>query len=87
MNALEGVVQGLVGQGNLDLPPPAAVALAKLHEEKGNLARAADLYGSLAKGGDAANHGDYLREASRLLDALGLSDEARRMRERAEGLR
>jgi tetratricopeptide (TPR) repeat protein len=86
MSALESVVQGLVAQGNLDLPPPAAVALAKLHEEKGNLARAADLYGSLARGGDAAHHGDYVREASRLLDALGLTDEARRMRERAEGL-
>lgn len=86
MSALESVIQGLVGQGNLDLPPLAAVALAKLHEEKGNLARAADLYGSLAKGGDVANHREYLREASRLLDALGLPDEARRMRERAEGL-
>lgn len=86
LGALESVIQGLVGQGNLDLPPLAAVALAKLHEEKGNLARAADLYGSLAKGGDVAHHGEYLREAARLLDALGLTDEARRMRERAEGL-
>jgi hypothetical protein len=50
------------------------------------LARAADLFGSLAKGEDAANHALYHREAGRLLEALGLHDEARRMRERSEGL-
>jgi tetratricopeptide (TPR) repeat protein len=86
IDALEQVIQTLVTRGQLDLPPIAAVALAKLHEAEGNLARAADLFGSLARGEDAANHALYHREASRLLEALGLSDEARRMRERAEGL-
>jgi tetratricopeptide (TPR) repeat protein len=84
--ALEEVVQSLVSRGQLDLPPQAAVALAKLHEQAGNLARAADLYGNLARGGDGAHHGTYLREAGRLLEALGLADEAQRMRERADGL-
>jgi hypothetical protein len=60
--------------------------LAKLHEDDGNLARAADLFGTLAKGEDVLNHGLYHREAGRLLEELGLHDEARRMRERAEGL-
>jgi tetratricopeptide (TPR) repeat protein len=86
IQALEQVIETLVSRGHLDLPPLAAVALAKLHEDEGNLARAADLFGSLAKGEDAANHALYHREAGRLLEALGLHDEARRMRERSEGL-
>jgi tetratricopeptide (TPR) repeat protein len=86
ISALEQVVETLVSRGHLDLPPAAAVALAKLHEDAGNLARAADLFGSLAKGEDVTNHALYHREAGRLLQALGLHDEARRMRERAEGL-
>jgi tetratricopeptide (TPR) repeat protein len=86
IQALEQVIELLVSRGHLDLPPLAAVALAKLHEDEGNLARAADLFGSLARGEDSANHGLYHREAGRLLEALGLHDEARRMRERAEGL-
>jgi hypothetical protein len=86
VSALEEVVETLVTRGQLDLPPPLAVALAKLHEAQGNLARAADLYGNLAKGSDGANHATYLREAGRLLESLGLSEEARRMHERAQGL-
>jgi tetratricopeptide (TPR) repeat protein len=86
ISALEQVVETLVSRGHMDLPPAAAVALAKLHEDAGNLARAADLFGALAKGEDAANHALYHREAGRLLEALGLPEEARRMRERAEGL-
>lgn len=86
IEALEQVIELLVSRGQLDLPPLAAVALAKLHEKEGNLARAADLFGALARGEDVANHAFYHREASRLLEELGLSEEARRMRERAEGL-
>jgi len=86
IDALENVIQTLVARGHHDLPPPAAVALAKLHEEAGNLARAADLYGALAQGEDHAQHALYHREAARLLEQLGLSEEARRMRERAAAL-
>jgi tetratricopeptide (TPR) repeat protein len=86
IDALENVVETLVGRGHHDLPPPAGVALAKLHEKTGNLARAADLYGTLARGEDHAQHALYHREAARLLEQLGLSEEARRMRERAEAL-
>ena len=62
------------------------MALAKLHEQAGNLARAADLYGALARGEDHAQHALYHREAARLLDLLGLSEEAQRMRTRAAAL-
>lgn len=86
ITALENVVQTLVGRGNQDVPAAAAIALAKLHEADGNLVRAADLYRALAQGEDGANHALYHREASRVLELLGLTDEARRMRERAEGL-
>lgn len=86
IDALENVVQTLVARGHDDLPPAAAVALAKLHEQAGNLARAADLYGALARGGDHAQHALYHREAARLLEQLGLSDEAQRMRQRAAAL-
>lgn len=86
IDALENVVQTLVTRGHHDLPPAAAVALAKLHEQAGNLARAADLYGALARGEDHAQHALYHREAARLLEQLGLSEEAQRMRERAAAL-
>jgi len=82
---LEEVVQ-LLSRGNQDVPAAAAVALAKLHEKAGNLVRAADLYRTLAQGEDRANHAVYHREAATLLDLLGLTDEARRMRERADAL-
>ena len=86
IEALESVVQTLLGRGNQDVPAAAAVALAKLHEAGGNLVRAADLYRTLAQGEDRANHARYHREVARVLDLLGMADEARRMRERAEAL-
>jgi tetratricopeptide (TPR) repeat protein len=86
IDALENVVQTLVARGHNDLPPAAAVALAKLHERAGNLARAADLYGALARGDDHPQHALYHREAARLLELLGMSEEAQRMRTRASAL-
>lgn len=86
IEALEGVVQTLLSRGNQDLPPAAAIGLAKLHEAEGNLVRAADLYRTLAQGEDRVNHASYHLEAARLLEKLGLADEARRMRERADAL-
>ena len=84
---LESVVSTLVESGNRDLPPLAAVALARLQERAGNVARAADLFRTLADGSDRANHALYHEEAARLLDVLELTDEAQRMRERAAALR
>lgn len=86
IRALEDVVQTLLARGHNDLPPQAAVPLAKLHEAGGNLARAADLYRALSQGEDRANHATYHSEAGRLLEALGMPEEATRMRERAAAL-
>ena len=86
ISALEAVLDQLSSRGHTDFPPVAVTALAKLHEEGANLTRAADLYRALCQGSDTANHATYHREAARLLDALGLAEEASRMRTRAEGL-
>lgn len=86
VDALEQVLKTLGAGGNKDFPPPAVTALAKLHEKRENLTRAADLYRALCEGSDVENHAVYHREAARLLDAVGLAEEAQRMRTRAEGL-
>jgi tetratricopeptide (TPR) repeat protein len=83
---LEGVISGLLAKGVSDLPPPALVALAGLYEKAGNVARAADLFRTLTRGSDVANHAVYHLEAARLLDVLKLTDEAERMRDRARAL-
>jgi Tfp pilus assembly protein PilF len=86
IQALEAVLEQLSQRGHTDFPPQAVVRLAKLHEEAGDLTRAADLYRALTEGSDGPNHGLYHRETARLLEAMGLSEEALRMRERAAGL-
>lgn len=86
IDALEGVLTLLAERGHRDFPPLPTVRLAELYEKTGNLSRAADLYRTLTEGSDVANHARYHREAARLLDLLGLADEALRMRQRAEGL-
>lgn len=83
---LESVVSQLLAKGHVDLPPPALVALAALHEKRGNLARSADLFRMLTRGSDVANHGAYHLQAARLLELLQLPDEAARMRDRAQAL-
>jgi tetratricopeptide (TPR) repeat protein len=69
-----------------DFPPTTATTLAKLCEEEGRLDRAADLYRALSQGSDRDNHVLYHYEAGRLLQALGLDQESRRMLTRAEAL-
>ncbi len=83
---LERVVEWMKAQRLLDFPPPTAVALARIYEDEGRLDRAADLYRLLAMGSDRASHAAYHREAGRILLALGLNDDARRMLKRAEAL-
>jgi tetratricopeptide (TPR) repeat protein len=83
---LERVVDWMKAQRLLDFPPPAATTLARIYEGEGRLDRAADLYRLLAMGSDRANHAAYHREAGRLLGALGLAGDARRMLKRAEAL-
>lgn len=86
IDVLEKIVRYFVGRAHLDLPAQVVVPLAELHERGGNLARAADLYSTLARGSDRANHVRYHREAGRLLKELGLRQEARRMLTRASAL-
>lgn len=86
MTILDEVITSFSARQNYDFPPEGTVALAALHEKKGNAQRAADLYRSLAQGSDRANHLRYHREAERLLTKLGLHDEAKRMAQRAAEL-
>ena len=83
---LEQVVEILASRGNLDLPPETATRLAALHEKSGQLARAADLYAMLAQGSDSEGRFGYHQEAARLLEQIGMREEARRMLLRAREL-
>jgi tetratricopeptide (TPR) repeat protein len=83
---LEQVVEFFASHQITDYPPTTATTLAKLYEADGRLERAADLYRALSQGSDKEQHAVYHYEAGRLLHALGLSDEARRMLTRAEAL-
>lgn len=83
---LEQVVEFFTNHQITDFPPTTATTLAKLYEADGRLDRAADLYRALSLGSDKAQHARYHYEAGRLLLALGLTDEARRMLTRADAL-
>ena len=83
---LEQVVEFFTSHQITDFPPTTATPLAKLYEANGRLDRAADLYRALSLGSDKERHALYHYEAGRLLLALGLTDEARRMLTRADAL-
>jgi tetratricopeptide (TPR) repeat protein len=83
---LEQVVEFFTNHQITDFPPTTATTLAKLYEADGRLDRAADLYRALSQGSDKEQHALYHYEAGRLLHALGLADEARRMLTRADAL-
>jgi tetratricopeptide (TPR) repeat protein len=83
---LEQVIELFRSHKNLDFPPPTATTLAKLYEAEGRLERAADMYRALSQGGDRERHALYHYETGRLLHALGLTEEARRMLIRADAL-
>jgi len=76
---LERVVALLVAQQHTDLPPEGTVRLAQLHEKAGNLGRALDLYTLLTRGSDLLSLHVYHEQAARLLSALDMRDDARRM--------
>lgn len=87
IETLERVIRLFVARAAVaDFPPVAASTLAELHEKKGNLARAADLWSSLARGKDRTGHLRYHREAGRVLAKLSMVAEARRMLTRASAL-
>jgi tetratricopeptide (TPR) repeat protein len=83
---LEQVVEFFTNRQVTDFPPTTATTLAKLYEADGRLDRAADMYRALSQGSDKERHALYHYEAGRLLQALGLADEARRMLTRAAAL-
>jgi len=83
---LEQVLEFFANHQVTDFPPVTATTLAKLYEADGRLDRAADLYRALSQGSDKAQHALYHFETGRLLQALGLADEARRMLTRADAL-
>ena len=83
---LEQVIDFFTSRQVMDFPPDTATTLATLYEADGRLDRAADMYRALSQGSDRANHATYHYEAGRLLRALELHDEARRMLTRAEAL-
>lgn len=83
---LDRVIALHVQLRRLDFPPATAVARARIHENAGELEKAADLYRGLANGNDRENHLTYHREAARLLIQLELPEEARRMLTRALAL-
>ncbi len=83
---LEQVLEFFTNHQITDFPPTTAATLAKLYEAEGRLDRAADLYRALSQGSDTEQHALYHYEAGRLLLALDLTDEARRMLTRAEAL-
>jgi tetratricopeptide (TPR) repeat protein len=83
---LEQVLEFFTSHQITDFPPTTATALAKLYEADGRSDRAADLYRALSQGSDRERHALYHYEAGRLLHAVGLADEARRMLTRAEAL-
>ncbi|UCH29643.1 MAG: tetratricopeptide repeat protein [Myxococcales bacterium] len=83
---LEQVIEFFTSRQVSDFPPSTATTLAKLYEAEGRIDRAADMFRALSQGSDRANHAVYHYEAGRLLSALDLGDEARRMLTRAEAL-
>jgi tetratricopeptide (TPR) repeat protein len=86
IGVFEESIAFLTSQKITNFPTRTATMLAKLHEEAGNLERAADLFRVLSQGSDRQNHIHYHYEAARLLRELELDGEARRMLERALAL-
>ena len=82
----EQVIEFFTNHQIADFPPPTATALARLYESQGRPERAADMYRALSQGSDRERHALYHFEAGRLLQAIGLTDEAHRMLTRAEAL-
>ncbi len=70
-------------RGRLEIPEDAAIPLAMIYEKRERIDRAADLMRVLAEHGPHIRRAIYGLEAARLVTALGLSDEARRLLRRA----
>jgi tetratricopeptide (TPR) repeat protein len=72
MECLKAVIEHLASRGeHTQFDPETAVALAAMHEERGEAMQAADLFRHLAVGYDTRNHFTYNLEAARLLKVAG----------------
>ena len=83
---LQQVVEFFTSHQVTDFPVLAATKLAELYEKADHPERAADLYRALSEGSDRDNHAQYHFEAGRLLQKVGLQEEAHRMLTRAKAL-
>ncbi|MCB9659034.1 MAG: tetratricopeptide repeat protein [Sandaracinaceae bacterium] len=79
---LEDVLKRFVDRGDAYIPPRTAWRLAALFEQQGRMDRAADVWRMLAERGPESDRARAHGEAGRLLAAIGLDDEARRMLKR-----
>ncbi|MBP7685255.1 MAG: tetratricopeptide repeat protein [Deltaproteobacteria bacterium] len=79
---LETVLKRFVDRGDAFIPPRTAWRLAALYEEQGRLDRAADVWRMLAERGPQTERARAHGEAGRLLAAIGLDDEAKKMLKR-----
>ncbi len=79
---LESVLKRFVDRGDAFIPPRTAWRLAALYEEQGRLDRAADVWRMLAERGPQTERARAHGEAGRLLAAIGLDDEAKKMLKR-----
>lgn len=72
----ESIIEHFASKGDHEMiDPRSALVLAKLHEEDGDLLRAADLVRHLAAGHDIDNHFQYNLEAARLLRRGGADEQ------------
>lgn len=79
---LESVLKRFVDRGDAFIPPRTAWRLAALYEEQGRLDRAADVWRMLAERGPQSERARAHGEAGRLLAAIGLDEEAKKMLKR-----
>jgi lipopolysaccharide biosynthesis regulator YciM len=76
------VLKRFVDRGDAERARRARLALAALYEEQGRLDRAADVWRMLAERGPQTERARAHGEAGRLLAAIGLDDEAKKMLKR-----
>ncbi len=79
---LEAVLKRFVDRGDPYVPPRTARELARLFEVDGRMDRAADVWRMLAERGPIDDRARCHGEVGRLLGALGLDEEAKRMLKR-----
>lgn len=83
---LEAVLKRFVDRGDPSVPARTSWKLAALYEEQGRMDRAADVWRMLAERGPQPDRARAHGEAGRLLAAIGLDEEAKKMLKRGLAL-